>query len=392
MLGQRYDAAKWKLLRLLGHPAARLRLEVLESGYFSAEWYLSQYPELLDDPDAMRDPLGHFLDKGVVERRNPGPGFHTAWYLEEYEDVWTSGMHPLIHYLRHGREEERWPTPYLVDSQGRGTLLGNGQQRVIYRTRRSRDFSHLGRTRRLDSPYGVGVWRTFSEAFRKHSGGLAQSDAEYLHNRGFMPNRKRLYRLPNQGVDAYLSDLQVELLPLANGCAHQVLATPALQTQLYQHRLPVVPLNEGESGTWQLKVLLIISPGSAHLVPLAAVMFRPANASLAGMASSVNLSVNSGRIKSMARYHPEGKWLRLRRPPPWQRYRFRSLWRDCKHAFLPVLAQSTRAAFIQADFDVKAGQLRLIRLHSKPQIEAFQVHGPIMGGETAIDFLREYGL
>lgn len=378
---------------MLRHPEARLRKEILVSGYFSTEWYLSQYPELLSDPEAMRDPLGHFLDKGVVEQRNPSPGFHTTWYMEEYEDVRMSGMHPLIHYLRYGREEERWPTPYLVAPQGRSSLLnGHSQHRVIYRTRRSHDVSHLGRAKRLDSQPGVEVWRAFSQAFRQSANGLAQDDAEYLHNRGFMPNRKRLYRLPNQGVDAYLSDLQVELLPLANGCAHQVLATPALQAQLYQRRLPMMPLNEVERGTWQLKVLLIIRPGTAHLVPLAAVMFRDANASLAGMALSINLSVNSGRIKGVARYHREGKWLSLHCPSPWKRYRFRSLWQRCKHSFLPVLAQSTQAAFIQANFDVSAKQLRLIRLHSKPQIEAFQVHGPIMGGETAIDFLREYGL
>lgn len=390
---QRLDAIKWALLHRIGHPEARLRAEILRSGYFCPEWYLSHYPELLNDPEALRDPLGHFLARSVSERRNPGPGFDTAWYLDEYEDVRASGMNPLVHYLRHGRDEERWPTPYLGHAQERNGLLGrHGRHRVIYRTRRSLDFSHLGRVKRLDHPEGVDAWRAFSQAFRQSSSGMAQDDAEYLHNRGFLPSRKRLYRLPSHGVDAYLSDLQVALLPLANGGARQLLETPVLQAQLFQRRLPMVPLEEQERIGRRLKVLLVKQPATGQLVPLAAVVFRDASTATAGMALSMNLSIRSGRVTSVVRYHPEGRLLGPRRAFPWERYRFRPLWRRCKRDFLPALAQTSCAAFMQADFDVSTARPRLIRLYSRPHIEAFQVHGPIMGGETAIDFLREYGL
>jgi hypothetical protein len=384
---------KWKVLYALGHAEARLRAEIEASGYFNAEWYLSHYPELLNDPVVVRDPLGHFIAHGVRERRNPGPGFHTAWYLDEYEDVQASGINPLVHYLRHGRREERWPTPYLGGMRERIPFLnGHGHHRVIYRSRRSGDLSHLGRVKRLEADVGVGVWRAFSQAFRKGGHDLPREDAEYLHNRGFLPSRKRLYRLPSYGVDAYLSDLQVELLPLTNGAAQQLLETPSLQAQLFRSRLSNGIAAEQEGIVRRLKVLLIMQPATGQLVPLAAVVFREASAASAGMALSMNLSPRSGRVTSVARYHPEGRVLGPRRPLPWERHRYRAAWQRCKRSILPVIHESTPFSFAQVDIDISSAQPRLIRLYSKPCIEAFQVHGPLMNSETAIDFLREFGL
>lgn len=386
-------AVKWTLLYRVGHSTAKLRYEISKSGYFNAEWYLSHYAELLNDPEAVGDPLGHFLSKGVSEQRNPGPGFNTEWYLEEYEDVRASGMNPLVHYLRHGRQEERWPTPYLGGMQGHSSLFNDlAQYRVIYRTRRRLDLSHLDRVKRLDSASGVQAWRIFSQGFRQSSQELTQSDAEYLHNRGFLPTRKKLYQLPNNGVDAYLSDLQVALLPLANGYSQQLLETPVLQAQLFQHQLAMVPQSGSNVSGQRLKVLLIKQPATGQLVPLAAVVHRDSSTAIGNMSVSMNLSIRSGRVRSVAYYHAEKKWLRLRRALPWERYRYRSIWRSCVHTLLPVVRQASNAAFVQVDIDVSNSGLRLIRLHGKPQVETFQVHGPLMSSETAIDFLREYGL
>ena len=36
-------------------------------------------------------------------------GFDVDYYLATYDDVRRNGIHPLIHFLRHGEGEGRWP-------------------------------------------------------------------------------------------------------------------------------------------------------------------------------------------------------------------------------------------------------------------------------------------
>ena len=77
---------------------------LLESGLFSTEYYLSQYPDVRD---AGVDPLDHYLDYGGAEGRNPSPEFDSSWYLNRYPDVKNAQMNPLLHYLRFGIQEGR---------------------------------------------------------------------------------------------------------------------------------------------------------------------------------------------------------------------------------------------------------------------------------------------
>jgi len=53
------------------------RMLVLESGLFDPGYYLERYP------DVTSDPLGHYLQHGALEMRDPSPFFRTRYYLEE---------------------------------------------------------------------------------------------------------------------------------------------------------------------------------------------------------------------------------------------------------------------------------------------------------------------
>ncbi|MBB3230161.1 hypothetical protein [Halomonas stenophila] len=385
------DKTKKTLLELLKHPQAKQRAEVLRSGYFNTEWYLANHPELQQDPKALRDPLKHFMVQGARQGLSPGPGFHTAWYLDEYEDVRDSGINPLLHYLRHGRHEERRPTPHLAGIRERLPYLSGGRHsRVIYNTKRSADLSHEGRVKRLDMAEGVEAWRTFSQEFRRAAPRLSHDDAEYLHNRGFLPDKKSLYGLPNSQADAYISDLQAQLLPLANGHARKMLESPALQFQLFNRRVPMRPPGEGDDSAPRLKVLVMLDPARAGLIPLAAVVARAESQHRPAM--SLRLSLNSGRVKSVVRYRAGGVISGPGRPKPWERRRYLELWQRSREEILAVIAHKPIFTFAQLEIDICGTAPRLIELRSRPCGAAFQVHGPLMHSEAAIEFIREFGI
>ena len=95
-----------------------MRQVVASSPLFDAEWYGLSYPDV---KAAGIDPLGHFLERGATELRNPSPHFDTSAYLDRYPDVRKLGLNPLYHYLRHGKREGREisppsPRPNVLDS------------------------------------------------------------------------------------------------------------------------------------------------------------------------------------------------------------------------------------------------------------------------------------
>lgn len=382
----------WQLKQQLGYQDALVRAEIEQSGYFHAEWYLANYPELLNQPNAVKDPLGYFLAHGIQQGHNPGPGFHTQWYLEEYDDVRDSAINPLLHYLRFGREEDRRPTPFLGGVQNILHKQGSANQhRVIYKTRRNTDLSHLGRVKRLEHHEGVQAWREFSRTFRAQQGSLAQQEAEYLHNRGFLPNRKRLYKLPDARIDAYLSDLQATLLAQTNGPMQPLLESIELQWQLYNQRIPTLAKQEQPTGA-VIKVILIMDPAGAGLVPLSVVATKKATTATVGMAFSMQLSPNSGRTRSVARFNTSGTVVGPRAPVPWEKYRYKAAWLQAfKTIVLPIQNESLYS-FIQVDIDISTPTPMLARLAGTPTVEDFQVHGPLMQNQTAIDFMREFGI
>lgn len=59
------------------------------------------------DPEAFRDPLGHYAARGWRERLDPAPWFSVARYLDANPDVATLRIDPFFHYLQHGRWEGR---------------------------------------------------------------------------------------------------------------------------------------------------------------------------------------------------------------------------------------------------------------------------------------------
>ena len=113
---------------------------------FCTSWYYKTYPDVLR---SKQNALLHFIEHGSNEGRNPNPLFDTnwykekcaeasitineepiilhylrtwqetqidpcpffsgQWYLNEYPDVSESGINPLIHFLRYGHKEGRFP-------------------------------------------------------------------------------------------------------------------------------------------------------------------------------------------------------------------------------------------------------------------------------------------
>jgi len=84
---------------------------VAQSPLFDAEWYLNQSPELQSDRLAKISPALHYVKRGAALGLDPGPDFNTQWYLANNPDVKATGVNPLVHYIVHGMEEGRSPTP-----------------------------------------------------------------------------------------------------------------------------------------------------------------------------------------------------------------------------------------------------------------------------------------
>jgi GT2 family glycosyltransferase len=75
------------------------------SAWFDPRWYLEENPDVADSEIPA---LEHYLLAGGLEGRDPCPGFSSRWYLASYRDVTGN---PLMHYLKHGIAERRWPLP-----------------------------------------------------------------------------------------------------------------------------------------------------------------------------------------------------------------------------------------------------------------------------------------
>ena len=72
--------------------------------FFNRHWFEDQYPHVrLGQYDAAT----YYLRYGVSQRMQPSVNFDAVWYVERYKDVAASGGNPLLHYIRHGKEEGR---------------------------------------------------------------------------------------------------------------------------------------------------------------------------------------------------------------------------------------------------------------------------------------------
>lgn len=72
--------------------------------FFEKEYYLDRNPDV---KASGIDPIKHYLNHGHNEGRDPTPDFSTNDYLARYPDVAAAGMNAFYHYLRHGRFENR---------------------------------------------------------------------------------------------------------------------------------------------------------------------------------------------------------------------------------------------------------------------------------------------
>ena len=77
------------------------------SGLFDAEYYRRQNPGLATHVD----PLLHYLERGGPERRDPGPRFSTAYYLEQCQARGETPENPLLHFLTIGVAQGLLPLP-----------------------------------------------------------------------------------------------------------------------------------------------------------------------------------------------------------------------------------------------------------------------------------------
>lgn len=77
---------------------------------FDVEFYLSSHSDVRLSG---MDPIRHYIEHGHDEGRDPTPDFSTRGYLARYPDVAAAGMNAFFHFLRHGRHENRATGPVL---------------------------------------------------------------------------------------------------------------------------------------------------------------------------------------------------------------------------------------------------------------------------------------
>jgi capsular polysaccharide biosynthesis protein len=74
---------------------------------FDPSYYRARYPDIAE---AGTDPLEHYMEHGWQEGRRPSPWFDPDFYLRTNPDVAEARVNPLLHYVLHGRQEGRTPS------------------------------------------------------------------------------------------------------------------------------------------------------------------------------------------------------------------------------------------------------------------------------------------
>ncbi len=88
--------------------AGSLEYEVIRVG-FDLAYYLMHYADIAR---AGVDPIQHYIDHGVEEGRDPSPDFSTTHYVARYPDIKGGGANPFYHWLTVGRAEGRIAQPF----------------------------------------------------------------------------------------------------------------------------------------------------------------------------------------------------------------------------------------------------------------------------------------
>ena len=75
-----------------------------ESGLFNEAFYLDKYEDVLN---SNLHPIEHYVRFGYKEKRNPSTSFNTDFYVNEYDDFNMYTINPLIHYIQEGQKDNR---------------------------------------------------------------------------------------------------------------------------------------------------------------------------------------------------------------------------------------------------------------------------------------------
>lgn len=114
--------------------------------------------------------------------------------------------------------------------------------RVIYKTVR-KSLSHEARIERVDGLATLQAFHAFSREFHARRPRLAPDLAAPLHNCGFLPDKGVLFDLANPDrADRYLSDFLARVLPLVNGTRQAAIQDRLVFWRLYQSLLPMAEL------------------------------------------------------------------------------------------------------------------------------------------------------
>ncbi|MPZ53288.1 MAG: glycosyltransferase, partial [Acidimicrobiia bacterium] len=88
----------------MGHLTREQKTELRDA--FDADYYLDSNPDV-----GNVDPFEHFMRHGWTEGRNPAPNFSTSYYKEWAPDLGPD-TNPFIHWITHGRRENRTTLPF----------------------------------------------------------------------------------------------------------------------------------------------------------------------------------------------------------------------------------------------------------------------------------------
>ncbi|MBF7052329.1 glycosyltransferase [Halomonas sp. KAO] len=97
--------------------SALLQQRLVALGWFDAEWYSRQYPDVAASGLV---PWEHFIRYGAQLGRRPGPRFDPQGYLAANPDLRGAAVVALIHYLQHGQAEGRSLEPVAPRREDEG--------------------------------------------------------------------------------------------------------------------------------------------------------------------------------------------------------------------------------------------------------------------------------
>lgn len=324
--------------------------------------------------------------------------------------------------------------------------------RVIYKTVR-KNLSHESRIGRIDRSETLNEFHAFSEDFHARRPRLDPEYAGPLHNRGFLPDKGVLFDLDSPGrADQYLSDLQARILPLVNGTRQAALRNRLLFWRLHRASVAMAELVgsvqggrlvlSGEAGLpgpfltrpaltsdatspschadlsgidrdgperiilrlpqWQagqrlLRVAVIHDPGTGLPVILGATVIALTDTLGSWQVDGAGATLRVAQIDpDTGLCGPYGAMIRgsLSPTPPTEPDPAPPVanWWALRIALTGALARIPLLGVAQFDILETADSGIVLDVTDRLDTASLQRHGPLMGSDAAIRFLKEFGL